>query len=612
MEENPFDELKNLTPKNQNQKRSNPTETPSPGSDQVTSKEPSEKQNAKKTRFDSEEAVSREERISRANKEFLEGNELIFKAIKLQEDKMMDAQNLSNSKKGSYNRTDRETRFRQDVRKREEERKRQAKRETKIWNGITPCPGIKEASYAGPMNDYGQFPGKPKDQNHYFEKNGELLIPTELRYDGVPPKLDEDGRLTAKTTRINETDNTVANDHRDRFLRAKIVGDCISKDFLEDAQEAAKVRYGNLVKAGVEPKLAKSIMEEMLGMLNDTVKPRLAQSAAAQEAMSDMITCVDQKVDTLGDEFQKHKEEAATKTDVCRMIQSESDKKNTILIKDSRHLESIHGASYVHKKKVIALQIVKQMLDHDRDEPVAELDTRLVEYVKIVYPSQTDRKGPKKRGTLEIHFNPRRVGYCDALTDLLRDIPDVVWAGQNKNKDIENRMSGPIRKEYNDNKLKWEEWRDAGIGEIQAYNSIKSKLESKQFFEQVDKAHEGNMIEVRKIFPGGAGVKEMKKLDEGEFANKFPSFLLAKRYNPHAPGPTIQRISANSFTDQGEYKKLVMQSLERGEAWYERQAGWSEERALVREKKYGMRNKKKNTSEDNSAEMGGDAFTTTE
>ena len=34
-------------------------------------------------------------------------------------------------------------------------------------------------SYAGPLNDYGQFPGKPKDQNQYFGKNGELLIPRE-------------------------------------------------------------------------------------------------------------------------------------------------------------------------------------------------------------------------------------------------------------------------------------------------------------------------------------------------------------------------------------------------------------------------------------------------
>ena len=98
MEENPFDELKNLTPKNQNQKRSNPTETPSPGSDHVTSKDPSEEQNAKKTKIDSEGAVSREKRINRANKEFLEGNDLIFKVIKRQEDKMMDAHNLSNSK----------------------------------------------------------------------------------------------------------------------------------------------------------------------------------------------------------------------------------------------------------------------------------------------------------------------------------------------------------------------------------------------------------------------------------------------------------------------------------------------------------------------------------
>ena len=121
------------------------------------------------------------------------------------------------------------------------------------------------------------------------------------------------------------------------------------------------------------------------------------------------------------------------------------------------------------------------------------------------------------------------------------------------------------------------------------------------------------MEEVRKIFPGKDGINKLKRLSEGEFAEKFPSFLLAKRYNPHAYGPTIQRIMANSFHDQGEYMKLVMQSLERGEAWYEKQVGWSEERAQAKEKKFEARKKKKNKPEDSSAEMpGGKTFITTE
>ena len=150
---------------------------------------------------------------------------------------------MSNSRKGSYNRADRETRFKQEMQRRQEEKRRQAKRETKIWNGIAPCPGVKEASYAGQLNDYGQFPGKLKDQNYHFEKDGELLIPQELRYDGVPPRLDEDGRMEEKTTRINETDNDVARDHRERFRRAEVAGKRISRDFLENAQKETKIRY---------------------------------------------------------------------------------------------------------------------------------------------------------------------------------------------------------------------------------------------------------------------------------------------------------------------------------------------------------------------------------
>ena len=249
------------------------------------------------------------------------------------------------------------------------------------------------------------------------------------------------------------------------------------------------------------------------------------------------------------------------------------------------------------------------MLDYNRDEALDELDTRLVEYVKIAYPSQMDRKGPTKRGTLEIHFNPRKVSDCDAVTMLLKDLPDIAWAGQNKNKDIVDRMSEPIKKEYDDFKSRWEHWRDTKIGEIQVFKSVKSKLESKHFFELADKAHIGNMEEVRKIFPGKDGVNKMKRLNEGEFAEKFPCFLLAKRYNPHAYGPMIQKITANSSHNQGEYKKLVMQSLERGETWYERQMAWSEERALAKEKKFEARNKRKKKTEDSSVEMpGGDIF----
>ena len=608
-ETNPFVELKITTPKNQGFKRNNPSETPSPGTDQATSKDPSKEQDAKKTRIDSEEAISREKRLSKANKEFLEGNVLIFEAIKLQEEKMMDAHSMSNSRKGSYNRADRETRFKQEMQRRQEEKRRQAKRETKIWNGIAPCPGVKEASYAGPLNDYGQFPGKLKDQNYHFEKDGELLIPQELRYDGVPPRLDEDGRMEEKTTRINETDNDVARDHRERFRRAEVAGKRISRDFLENAQKETQIRYDNMVKAGADPTLARIIMDEMLGWLDNTVKPYIAHSAAAQETMSDMITCVDQKVDMLSDDFSDFKEIAATKTEVCRMIQSESDKNNTILIKDTRFLEKINGASNAHKKKVIALQIVKEMLDYNRDEALDELDTRLVEYVKIAYPSQMDRKGPTKRGTLEIHFNPRKVSDCDAVTMLLKDLPDIAWAGQNKNKDIVDRMSEPVKKEYDDFKSRWEHWRDTKIGEIQVFKSVKSKLESKHFFELADKAHIGNMEEVRKIFPGKDGVNKMKRLNEGEFAEKFPCFLLAKRYNPHAYGPMIQKIKANSYHNQGEYMRLVIQSLERGEKWYERQTTWSEERTLAKEMKFEARNKKKKKTEDSSVEMpGGDLF----
>ena len=53
-----------------------------------------------------------------------------------------------------------------------------------------------------------------KDQNYYFEEYGKLLVPDGLRIGSIPPKLDEDGRLTAKTTRINEPNNATAIAHR--------------------------------------------------------------------------------------------------------------------------------------------------------------------------------------------------------------------------------------------------------------------------------------------------------------------------------------------------------------------------------------------------------------
>ena len=97
------------------------------------------------------------------------------------------------------------------------------------------------------------------------------------------------------------------------------------------------------------------------------------------------------------------------------------------------------------------------------------------------------------------------------------------------------------------------------------------------------------MAEVRKIFP--EGLEEMRRTDEGEFAKKFPSFLLAKRHNPHAAGPMIQKLSVTSFDKQGEYKKLAMQTLTRGETWYEKQERWSEERNQMKEKKPGPKTK---------------------
>ena len=47
--------------------------------------------------------------------------------------------------------------------------------------------------------------------------------------------------------------------------------------------------------------------------------------------------------------------------------------------------------------------------------------------------------------------------------------------------------------------------------------NLKSKYESKQFFEQADAAHRGNMAEVRKIFP--EGLREMRMVDEGKMSS---------------------------------------------------------------------------------------------
>ena len=592
-----MEELRTPTP-SQGPKRKTPSPSPSPKSGFNTSLDSSvEKQDAKKTKTDSEgDNKSRERRVDKATKDFLDKINPIVRVIEIQAGKMMDPHNLSSGKRGSYNRTDRETRFKQDVQREEEQKKRQARRENKTRNGIEPRPGVKEASYAGPLNDHDQFHGKTKDQNYFFGIYGDLLVPDELRIDGIPPKLDEDGRLTAKTSRINEPNNAIAIAHRDRFYRAKVIGQCIGKEFLDDAQKSATTRGEEMIKAGVDENLAKAITNGVLGMLNDSVKPYIIGAAATQESMSDMVTSVDKKVDTLSDDVQNHIEVAATKTDVCRMIQSESDKENTILIKDSKYLDQMQGAYSQYKKKEIALMIVKEMLDLKK----ADFETRMIEYVKTVFPSHNDRKGPKKKGTIEIHFNPRRIYYCDEITELIRKIPDTVWAGQNKNKELVDRMSLPHRKEYEDNKKEWEDWKAKDIGEILVYKSIKSKYESKQFFEQAETAHRGNMIEVKKTFP--EGLQEMRMADEGEFANKFPSFLLAKRYNPHAPGPTIQKLSANSFNEQGEYKKLVMQALMRGEAWNERQGQWSEERMRAKEKRFGTKTKIKDKLEDNSTE----------
>ena len=150
----------------------------------------------------------------------------------------------------------------------------------------------------------------------------------------------------------------------------------------------------------------------------------------------------------------------------------------------------------------------------------------------------------------------------------------------------------------------WDEWKSKGVGEVLAYKTIKSKYESKQFFEQADNAHRGNMSEVRKTFPGKDGLQELKRTDEGEFANKFPNLLLAKRHNPNGQGPMIQKLSANSFDKQGEYKRLAVQTLTRGEAWCERQEKWSEERTLAKEKRLGTRSKIKikNILQDKSTE----------
>ena len=146
----------------------------------------------------------------------------------------------------------------------------------------------------------------------------------------------------------------------------------------------------------------------------------------------------------------------------------------------------------------------------------------------------------------------------------------------------------------------WDDWKAKGPGEILAYKTMKSKYESKQFFELVDTAHRGNMAEVRKVFP--EGLEEMRKTDEGEFAKKFPSFLLAKRHNPYATGPMIQKLLATSFDKQAEYKKLTVQTLSRGEVWYERQEKWSEERNQMKEKKPGPKTKMKDKLEGNSTE----------
>merc|ERR1711935_887609 len=94
-----------------------------------------------------------------------------------------------------------------------------------------------------------------------------------------------------------------------------------------------------------------------------------------------------------------------------------------------------------------------------------------------------------------------------------------------------------------------------------------------------------------KVFP--EGLEEMRKTGEGEFAKKFPSFLLAKRHNPYATGPMIQKLLATSFDKQAEYKKLTVQTLSRGEVWYERQEKWSEERNQMKERKPGPKTKTK-------------------
>ena len=593
------DAVKIFTPRNQGTKRNNPS--PSPNNSPNSGVTDSIKELvAKKNKFDSgsgedprEEQTIKAVTLTKAVKEFLDEIDPVVNVIKIQEAKMMEPYNLSGGKKGSFNKSDKENKFRRSLSREEDEKKRYARRKNKVRNGYEPTLGDKEASYAGPLNNHDQFDGKIKDNNHYYGRYGKELVPNEIRKEGVTPMVDVDGRLTGKTTRINDPKNPTAMAHRDRFHRGKVVGQVIGWEFLDDVQKAADKHCSEMIKDGVEEQQAKAITKGVVGMLNDAVKPYIMGAAATEETVQDMVISVDKKVDMLNEVVQDHIEVAVTKDELCRMIQSESDRDNTILIKDSKYLDDIYRAITPQNKKGIAIGMVEEMLDYKK----GDLDTRMIEYVKTVFPSQNDRKAQNKRGTIEIHFNPKSVKDATAIENLIRNIPEIAWAGQNKNDELARKLKGPLKKDYDDKRLRWAEWK-RNVGEVIAYKSIKTKYESKRFFEQVEVAHRNNMDEVNKA----GGLRDMEKMDGGEFVQSFPSFLQAKRYNPHGPGPMIQRIFGNSFNAQDDYKNLVMLALERGEAWNKKQEQWSGERMREKEVKFGARTKKKNKPEDNLPE----------
>ena len=161
---------------------------------------------------------------------------------------------------------------------RERERKKQHEAEHKVSNvtrnretGV--AKNKEQENTSEKRQETGTIPKKRviKDQNYFSEEYGKRLVPDGFRLDSTPPKLDENGRLMAGTTRINEPNNITAIAHRDELIRAKVVGQGIGKELLENAQKSVIAR--GIVKQepirGADPRdvLDKEEWEEMVDFL---------------------------------------------------------------------------------------------------------------------------------------------------------------------------------------------------------------------------------------------------------------------------------------------------------------------------------------------------------